>query len=274
MKKQVLFPITYIFLIFITMFFLAQEVHAQQIKIGIRGGASFANFYQHNGAETLEGMPVITPGPGPSPTLVPYQEYETSFFADMRTGLLSGLFIEWKLTDRWNIESGINYAQKGINLSYNYRTTYTNTSSQEVELNHHARRDLRLNYLTLPVVFKYKLDAKERFYIAAGVYHAIAIDMKSKAAYNKTVMVTEGVGQTSISEPLKLYGGLFDAGLVAGAGVEWPLKNKWVVGADVRGNMGIVQVPRDYNEYGFTGFSESTRNINIETSLRIARWVR
>lgn len=275
MRKLILTPIRYVFLIAGGLVFLTTtDAHSQKIKIGARGGTSFANFYQHDIATTLEGMPIVIPGPGPFPVVVPYPEYETSFFGDMRVGLLSGLFIEWRLTERWNIESGINYVQKGINLSYNYNTTFVNNSSQEVVLSHHARRDLRMNYLTLPVVFKYKLDKKERLYVAAGIYHAIAISMKNKAAYNKTVLATGGLEEIFVSRSEKLYGKLFDAGFVAGWGVELPLKNQWTIGFDMRGNLGMFQVPQKYDKYGFAGFSELTRNVNIETSLSIARWLR
>lgn len=274
MRKKILLLLPNIFLGLILISLAGTEVRAQQIKIGLRGGASFANFYQHDASKTLEAMPIVTPGPGPFPMVLPYAEYETSFFGDMRTGVLSGLFIEWKLTDRWNIESGINYTQKGINLSYRYTTTYTDNNNREVMLSHHAKRDLRMNYVTLPVVFKYKLDKQERFYLAAGIYHAVAMDMKNKTSYNKTVLATQGLEQISISEPTKFYANLFDAGVIVGAGVEWPIQNKWTIGFDVRGNLGVIQVPHDYEEHGFAGFNESTRNVNIESSLKIARWLR
>lgn len=61
----------------------------------------------------------------------------------------------------------------------------------------------------------------------------------------------------------------FDTGLLAGVGLDVPLSDRLDIGLDLRGSIGLLNVPHGFKNHGFLGFSKSTKNIGLETGLKI-----
>jgi len=173
------------------------------------------------------------------------------------------------------METGLGYFQKGIDLKYSLNTSSVHSDNSITTISYQFNRDVRTDYLTIPTVLRYKIDRKERFYVLGGTYNAIALNLgvHNSTSLNNTKKLSPlgQLQQESISELTitNAYAHVFDFGLIGGFGFDWPLKNKWSVGIDVRGAMGLVNVPGKYEEAGFLSFSPKTKNINIETGLKL-----
>jgi len=271
-------------LLFVLLMIYQSNVSAQNIKIGFKGGASFANFFNHNASgeqveHTLSTI-ILTPDPSsqqPTPVTntTTIEDYNTNFFNDMRTGFFSGLYMDIKLNEKWTIEAGLGYSQKGIILKYKTSNTVVNDDNTTTKQNRRMTRTVHTNYITLPGVFKYTIGKKQRFYTVAGVYTAFGISSKFKA-WNYTVeerYTSTGSPSTvsrAESSMNKSYVRVIDVGLVGGGGYEIPINEKWSMGIDVRMNIGLLNVPAKYDEVGYLTFSATTKNINIETGIKIS----
>lgn len=248
--------------------FMSFTCSAQKVSFGFRGGSSFSNFYNHRQPYT---QAILVPGPGVPPP--PEQKtYETGFFRDIRTGFFSEVILSWKLKEKLQLDAGAGYVQKGINLHYTSTTT-TEADFQVTRTTVDFVRDLRSEYLSIPVVVRYKLGRQERFYILGGIYNAIGL----KFRINKAVITErrETTGRTGIPLITTSESGItgsegrrFDAGLTAGAGVEWPLSTRWRAGFDLRANAGLINLPAADNEQ-FFDFKLQARNINVESGIRL-----
>jgi hypothetical protein len=269
---------------FLLTFFMSVYTlgYGQNMKLGLRSGVSFSNFYDHHSPGeipdfTLQGSssndpPVI---PDPNSHSMPSYHYESDFIKDMQIGLFSYLTLDWTLNQRFSIELGLGYTQKGIDIEYNLHTTSINSDNNTVKLSYQFNRNLRLNYISVPLTLQYKLDRKERFYVSAGFYNSIVVDFLIKESFvvaNR--QTTDSFGNNISSSEGKswttdAYAGLFDSGLLAGMGVNLPLTKKMTIGLDVRMAVGLTNVPKRYKTYGFQSFSETTKNISFETGLKL-----
>jgi hypothetical protein len=256
--------------------------HGQNLKLGFRGGISFSNFYTHHSPgeipnSTIQGQPSNNPPivTDPNSHFIPSYYYETDFIKDMQIGFFSYLYLEWKIKQRLSAEVELGYIQKGIDMEYYLHTTSTNSDNNTVKLSYQFNRNLRLDYISVPLTFQYKLDRKERFYVLAGIYNSIVVNFlikESLVATNRQTFDSFGNNINS-SEDKTLatdaYASLFDSGLLAGIGVNLPLTKKIVIGIDIRSAVGLLNVPKRYKAYGFQSFSETSKNISFETGLKL-----
>jgi len=266
-------------MVFMSISFLG---YGQEMKLGFRSGVSFSNFYAHQFPDEIPRFPFQV-DPNKSPGQLepiandppPSYYYKTDFIKDMQTGFFSYFFMDWKLEKRLSAEIGLGYSQKGIDLKYNLYSTSINPGNAMAKLSYQFNRNLRLDYIVIPVTVQYKLDRKERFYVLAGIYNSIAINFLIK---NSLVVINEqtfdSTGQLTTNSITNLiqgdtYASIFDAGLVGDFGVNFPLAKKVMIGMDIRSSVGMVSIPGKYEEYGFQSFNQSTKNINFETGLKL-----
>jgi hypothetical protein len=256
--------------------------HGQNMKSGLRSGVSFSNFYTHHSPgeipnSTLQGSssndpPII---PHPNSHSIPSYYYETDFIKDMQIGFFSYLYLDWTLNQRFSIEVGLGYTQKGIDTEYNLHTTSINSDNNTVKLSYQFNRNLRLDYISVPLTLQYKLDRKERFYVLAGIYNSIVVNFLIKESLvTANRQTSDSFGNNISSSEDKswttdAYASLFDSGLLAGIGVNLPLTKKMAIGLDIRSAVGLTNVPKRYKTYGFQSFSETTKNISFETGLKL-----
>jgi len=269
----------FLFIFFMPLSFLG---YGQEMKLGFRSGLSFSNFYAHHSPAEIPRFSFQV-DPNKSPILlepmVNYSPtsyyYETDFIQDMRVGFFSYFYLDWKLEKRLSAEIGLGYSQKGIDIKYNLYSTFVNSDNSKAKLFYQFNRNLRLDYMVIPLTVQYKLGRKEQFYVLAGIYNAIAINF---SIYNSLIVKDKQIfnleGQLTTNSVSKMihgnaYASMFDSGLVSGFGVNFPLAKRVVIGMDIRSSVGMVSIPRKYKEYGFQSFNQSTKNINFETGLKL-----
>lgn len=255
------------------------QLIAQNGRIGIRGGVGFSNFYNHNSSAESPSVS-MKPDDGttvvihPPTTQMSAQYYETNFIKDMRSGVYSGIIVDIDLETKWRLETGFGYLQRGINVDYTMTSSSVNSDNSTTEIYYQFIRNLRLDYISIPVVFHYKLGKKERFYVSGGLYNSLGfnflINNSSTTYYETTYYASNGGGtsSSSVSSYTKAYIHVFDLGLVGGAGVQWPLTESLVFGIDIRGITGLLNVPAKFDEVGFLHFSQNTKNISFETGVK------
>lgn len=256
--------------------------YGQKMNIGFRGGANFSNFLDHYSAGEIPDYSIGTSVPNNPIIICPCEDnslpnyyYKTDFIKDIRIGFYSYLFLDISLKDRLSVELGLGYSQKEIDMKYNYYSTTINSDNSTTELSYKFNRNLRLDYIVAPVTFQYMIDKKQRFYILGGVYNSFAVNFLIKNSLVITNKKTyDSSGQLSKEEEgktadPKTYAKIFDAGLIGGVGVNFPLTEKMTIGLDLRAAVGLVNIPGKYEQHGFQSFSESTKNLSFETGLKL-----
>ncbi len=173
---------------FLLAIFISMPIvgHGQKVKLGFRSGVSFSNFYAHKSPGEIPSSTITTNPLDPTIILEPNLRdppsyyYETDFFQNMRIGFFSYLYMSYEIKQRLSTEIGLGYTQRGINIQYSRHSTSINSSNNIVKLSYQFNRNLRLDYISIPLTFQYKLDRKEYFYISAGIYNAVAINFLNK----------------------------------------------------------------------------------------------
>jgi len=267
-----------------TLFFFFMLIYicgyGQKVNVGIRTGASFSNFHNHY-SQGVKQTPVReinqsqpdSPEQGSNGPIGHY--YETDLIKDLRIGIFSYLFLEYEITRKLSSEIGFGYTQRGIDIHYSFSSSGIDSDNNSIDLFYKFNRELRLDYLTIPLTLQYKLDNRDRFYIIGGIYTAMALDLFIKESmvtiernhYDPSGNFIRNSGswhRMSISDINK-----YDAGIVAGFGLNFPLTSKLTAALDIRSAIGMINVPRRYDEFGFQSFSETARNIGLETGLRL-----
>ena len=266
-----------LFFIFLLVYFPG---YAQKINVGIRTGVSFSNFHDHY-SQGIKQTPIIemnqsppdSPGQGGTSPFRHY--YETDIVKDLRLGLFSYLFLEYEITQRLSAEIGFGYTQRGIDIEYGFTASDVDSDNNTVNLSYTFNRELRLDYISIPLTLQYKLDNRDRFYLIGGVYTSMAVDLFIKESMvtidrqffdpsGNNTRIQRSSHWMSISHINK-----YDGGFIAGFGMNLPISQKLSVGFDIRTAIGAMNVPRKYEEHGFQSFSESAKNIGLETGLRI-----
>ncbi|MDQ3393123.1 MAG: PorT family protein [Bacteroidota bacterium] len=252
--------------------------YGQVKNFGFRSGVSLSNFYQHNDFSTITKT-TVQPVQGGTAIIISGREgmsnYETNLIQDLRVGFYSYVYMDWEIKNRLSTQVGLGYAQKGINLNYSLETT-TELPNTTEKLSHRFNRNLRLDYLVIPLTLEYKLDKKERFYVLGGIYNSILVNFLIRESLVETTeqiyFNSDGVSSTSESYQYGFpvtYASRFDSGLLAGFGINWPLTQKWTIGADIRSGIGLISIPRKFDTNGFQSFHERSKNISFETGLNM-----
>lgn len=264
-------------MIFMTVYLLG---YGQKIKLGVRSGVSFSNFYSYHipgeipdyTITTTPSVPIVI---DPNIQNLPSYYYKTDFIQNMRVGLFSYLYMDYEIKQRLSAEIGLGYTQRGIDMEYNLHSTSINSDNNTVKLFYQFNRNLRLDYISLPLTFQYKLDRKERFYVLAGIYNSIAINFlikESLVTTNQQTFDSNGNYLSSSKSDIwttDAFANRFDSGLLAGFGINLPLTTKMILGIDIRSAVGLIKVPKKYEDYGFQSFSETSKNISFETGLKL-----
>jgi len=257
--------------------------NAQKMALGFRGGQSFSNYVNHNysGVPVTGQVPVLilqntTPVSGDvSGGYTNY--YKTSFIEDMRLCLHAGLFLNMPLTQKWSIEPGLSYVQKGIRL---HSTVKRHLPDLNVDQTIAYDNTIHTNYIVMPIVAKYNLGKRERVFLLGGIYNALAVRSRGvfHGATATPVLGTNnptynpGTNYSTNSEYWQRNDDLatkrYDMGITLGGGMQWPITGLISLGFDVRGNMGLLALSKASDAASYYGFNSNARNINIEAGVR------
>ena len=276
---------------------LAQAPDKVKFKVGIRGGLVSANF-------------LFAEGPNkyavhcPDGSLKCSGDGNTDFYTfdydgglkQSRLGFASGVFVERTINERLAVELAVHYEQKGINLKYESYIKEIN-NSRETEEWRYYERDIRNDYVVVPLVAKYRVTPGSRFYVTGGVYSGFLVRSAGMAQDSVLYLYSHqgsngGRMQKMEQAADKTWTSSFDAGIVGGGGVRWPLNDELELTLDARLNVGLLKVDRKYNNrfekqavpvsYGYApylvisesyyrGLNSQARNISLNLTAGLSK---
>src|SRR5450432_555092 len=158
---------------FIFFLFIISRCVSQDLKLGIKGGLSLPNLSSSGGSEVSKGYKTIS---GPD----------------------FGLVVDYTITDRVSIETGIEWSTQGGQKS-GLQTIpaspelaqYFPPGSDAQYLYANFTSTVRLQYLMLPVLLKYKIDLGSpgnwKLYVYGGLFGGLLITAKASAAGSSKV---------------------------------------------------------------------------------------
>lgn len=183
MKKILL-----IFVLLLPVFSHSLFAQNSPIKIGLRGGVNITDWR----GDAMESFSELA-------------EMTTVLKTESLTGFHAGVFLEIPVTDRFSIEPGVFYSQKGLKVSQ--------TLSEGGFLNLKGEISSKLSYIELPVLAKVYIT--EGLYLTGGPQVAYLASSKIRAE--------AGVLGFSIGEDFNVDPGFrkFDFGVVGGLGFQF-----------------------------------------------------
>lgn len=207
--KKLVFTICLVALVSIDIF--AQS----NIRFGVNGGMTYSSFRGNKAAEDL----------------------------DAGFDFLVGVSMEFPIKDKLSLLANLSYDRKtavGTPSGFIPNPEDPAIGNLNVEANY--------QYITLPIVLKYKIGAKQSFYADAGIFVGYLLKSQTHEDYYNSTDDT-----TSLNKKL-------DAGLVLGFGKNFKLKNNQEIIIELRENLGLLNTSK-VNVSG--GNSVKTNSLNL-----------
>lgn len=196
--------------------FISNGVLAQnKMRFGFNGGLTYSSFRGNKAAEDL----------------------------DPAFDFLVGVSFEYELKDKLSLLA---------NLSYDRKTAAGTPNgfipNPEDPANGNINAEANYQYITLPILLKYKIGAKKSFYANGGLFVGYLLKSKTHDDYYNTT-------DNTTSSNTKL-----DAGVVLGFGKNFKLKNNQEIIIELRENLGLTNTSK-VNVSG--GNSVKTNSLNL-----------
>lgn len=178
-----------------------------------------------------------------------------------------------------NVSLSVNDVHE-FQLEFLYSSQGQNMSDVVGKENTILEKKVRLNYLQIPFVYKYKMwfdpysASSPMHYFVGGLYTA---ELNSAnvtfSSGGSAITFVEGAGVANpnfVFEPeeMKELFLAYDFGLILGYGLEYPLAGDLSFTAEIRGNIGLVDVNSlgwryPVNEYGYKSSTNATLGIRL-----------
>ena len=206
-------------------------VAGQTISLGAKGGINFSSI---SGKQSLENQEI-----------------------SCLRGLSYSIFLEYMLSDKFSLQSGLFYEEKGFKF-------------KSLLIGGGYWGDFRFQYIDIPVLIKLKIGKNIKYYLLAGPYTSYLISSKN---------TTNVWGDEPDSLPIQYSDdvtGDFNKlciGIMFGGGIQVPLYNNLELVFDARYNMGISKAAKDmehgYNPQYWSKALQDSRDRTISLSLGI-----
>lgn len=134
-------------------------------------------------------------------------------------GLSGGVFLQYNCQSRFSLRTNVSYEKKG----FAYRSSGMSVRNSEL--------DQQLDYLTLPLLLRATFGQRVQFFVNAGPY--VGYLLRSSSVFQE--------GPNTFRSRDEFYQA-FDAGLSTGIGISLPFATRWAASAEVRNNLGLVNV--------------------------------
>lgn len=192
--------LTLAFIFIATALFAQEEQKENKLIIGLRAGTAGSVWWGN-----------------PSFRKEQYVQYQP------KLGLITGASVQYNLKPRFALCAEINYERKGnMFIGTNTVDDFGNRGT--------AKQNEQLDYVTLPISAKFKLNKKKiAFYASTGIYLGYLIKYGWSLSFNGA---TYQGGDISAMKR-------FDYGLVTGLGWDVPIKEHFQFSIEIRNNLGL-----------------------------------
>jgi hypothetical protein len=183
----------------VTIFFISNNFAQSKLKFGVNGGLTYSSFRGNPQIETL----------------------------DAGFDFLAGVSFEYQIKERLSLVANINYDRK---------TATDNPYIQIIEnpddpsFYGKVKIKFRNQYLSLPILLKYKFGTNNSFFINAGPFLSYLLKSELTNNYDDT-----SSDQTDNFKTL-------DYGLTFGFGKTFKLKNNNELSIEIRENLGLSEI--------------------------------
>lgn len=215
-----------------------------------------------------------------------YRPINTSFIGDGLWGITLNIGIEYYLSDRLSINSGLAYEQKGIFI--NYDSTFTSENGDyKAEIT--FEKKIANHYLTIPLTVKKYFFKEKSLYLEAGFYSGIFLfsrlstkEISTSQFSNENPMIAT---YNYVGSGEKGHTSKFDFGVSFGAGYKKVLTDKLSLVSSIKLNIGLHKIDAlNSNEvvyrpsgtdligktiYDYYGLNSNARNTNITLTFGI-----
>ena len=188
-----------VYALLVSIFFISNNFAQSKLKLGVNGGLTYSSFRGNPQIETL----------------------------DAGFDFLVGVSFEYQLKERLSLAANINYDRK---------TATDNPYIQIIEnpddpsFYGKVKIKFRNQYLSLPILLKYKFGTNDSFFINGGPFLSFLLKSELTNNYDDT-----SSDQTDNFKTL-------DYGLTFGFGKTFKLKNNNELSIEIRENLGLSEV--------------------------------
>jgi hypothetical protein len=155
-----------------------------------------------------------------------FREKEKIEIANTRIDFLLGVSFEYNLQKNLSIKTNINYEPKSYSQKgYDFQTGLISNERRKINI---------FNYLSFPILIKYKFGNSRSFFIEGGPF--IGHLLNSKYEYNDL----PDLERTSLNQKT-------DFGLSIGIGKIFQLNDKSNINIQLRENLGLPNISKDQN---------------------------
>jgi opacity protein-like surface antigen len=138
-----------------------------------------------------------------------------------RLGAAAGISLQYKLSDKFSLKSALLYEIKGSKAEVTYFDNNGNTTGI-------ANNIFDYQYLSVPLLCRATFGKSIKYFVNAGPYVSV-------------LLISQQSGPEQDFNTIANYKN-YDAGLAAGAGIVYPLKGNLTVSAELRNQVGLVNV--------------------------------
>lgn len=164
----------------------------------------------------------------------PYYPYNPDYVGAIRA--FSSFSLQYNINEKYSIRSGVAFERKGDLIEYQaIDPSGIPLNDGELKIFH--------SYFTVPVLLRAHFGEKSRFFLNAGPFLGIAFD--NYYTTETYVYGQRGYEDTNIEEDLTEFYKNIDWGFTLGAGVLFPLSNKFDLSLEARNNLGLFNISED-----------------------------
>lgn len=185
-------------------FLLGEQIYAQNLTIGIKGGATISGILYSNSA--------------------PVPEH--------RKGILAGVSLLDSISEHIDFGTELIYEQKG----YIDHFTYTDPLGKPIGT---IKSTFMFDYLVLPCYFRFHTSKSIKLFIDLGLYPSYSISTK---VASHTIDSNGNIGPKEKSKIDPEYLRHFDIGGIIGGGVEFKMNDNTTINLNLRYNNGAISV--------------------------------
>lgn len=184
------------------------------------GSASFGQSLNINAGYTTSGIRMENESEGTATETYNGSTYTSTYEFKNVSGFNAAIAYEFRLGDRFSLETGFKYQSRGYKqvYEYSYESSIESTSESSAQV-------YKINYFDLPIVLNTAIATGDlRVYARTGIY----VGIMTGARYNSSQEYTSSNGDIGMSEYNQRISGSdleieerFTGGFILGAGVEY-----------------------------------------------------
>ena len=166
-------------------------------------------------------------GPGMSIIYADQSIYSNSSFS---FGGVAGIFCEYGFARNFSAKAALQYERKGARIG-----------NQSILLPPGGMQQFNLDYLSVPLLVKWSIGRKFRFFVNAGP--CVSFLLQQTLWY-----LPESGSKVKVDNETGAYSPI-DLAVVAGIGVVVPVGNRFKVSLEVRDNFGLINIRTSTSEF-------------------------